>query len=118
VEGEVQIHVVMDSQDPERITSFWCELLDMQVAANHADGQHVVLRSTSNAFMLGLQRVPERTAGKNRVHLDVSVEDLDTSTARVESLGGRWIEPGKTHVLVGVPWRCVGGSRGQRVLYL
>ena len=44
--------------------------------------------------MLVFQRVPEPKAGKNRVHWDVFVDDLDASTAQVEALGGRWIEPG------------------------
>ena len=107
----MQIHVVMDSEDPERIAPFWCDLLDLQVAKVYEGGEHV-LRSTSNGFMLGINRVPESKAVKNRVHLDVLVNDLDTSTAHVESLGGRWIEPGKGHELDGVPWRCMADPEG------
>lgn len=33
-------------------------------------------------------------AGKNRLHLDLAVAELDEATAEVESLGGRWLEPG------------------------
>jgi predicted enzyme related to lactoylglutathione lyase len=87
----------MDSQDPERIAPFWCELLGMEVVSRLDGGRHVVLRSADDSFMLGIQRVPEPRLGKNRVHLDMSVDDLDGGTARVESLGGRWIEPGTTH---------------------
>jgi predicted enzyme related to lactoylglutathione lyase len=104
--------VVIDSQDPERLAPFWCELLDMQVSSTRADGQYVSLRSDTRDGFLSFQRVPEPKVGKNRVHLDVQVDDLETSTARVESLGGSWIEPGKTHELDGFPWRCMADPEG------
>src|SRR5687768_16308206 len=53
--GAVPIHVVMDSQDPEAIEPFWCELLGMQVVTRLDGGRHVVLRSTADGFMLGIQ---------------------------------------------------------------
>jgi predicted enzyme related to lactoylglutathione lyase len=108
----VPIHVVMDTQDPARIAPFWCELLGMQVLARLDGGRHLVLQSATDGFMLGLQRVPEARVGKNRVHLDVSVDDLDAGTAKVESLGGRWIEPGTVREVGGVPWRCMADPEG------
>jgi predicted enzyme related to lactoylglutathione lyase len=36
--------------------------------------------------------VPEAKVGKNRVHVDMFVDDLDAATARVEQLGGRWTD--------------------------
>jgi predicted enzyme related to lactoylglutathione lyase len=38
---------------------------------------------------IALQRVPEPKRGKNRVHLDIEVDDVDAATDRVEALGGR-----------------------------
>ncbi|MEM9034121.1 MAG: VOC family protein [Actinomycetota bacterium] len=35
-----------------------------------------------------LQRVPEQRVGKNRLHLDFVVHDLDAACHRVEELGG------------------------------
>ena len=32
---------------------------------------------------------PESKAGKNRLHLDVVVQDLDVGCSRIEELGGR-----------------------------
>ena len=57
--------------------------------------------------MLVFQRVPESKVGKNRVHWDVLVDDLEVGTKRVEALGGRWIEPGTTRELDGFEWRCM-----------
>jgi predicted enzyme related to lactoylglutathione lyase len=106
------IHVVMDSQDPERIKPFWCELLGMEEVARLDGGRHVVLRSAADGFMLGLQRVPEPRSGKNRVHMDIGVDELEMGTAKVESLGGRLVERGKTHEVGGVPWRCMTDPEG------
>jgi predicted enzyme related to lactoylglutathione lyase len=36
-----------------------------------------------------LQKVPERQQGKNRVHIDLDVSNLDASVKRVQELGGR-----------------------------
>ena len=103
----------MDSQDPDRIAPFWCELLDLQVTRIDNDGEAVTLRSTSHGFFMVLQRVPEPKVHKNRLHLDVHVDDLDTSTARVESLGGRQIEPDKTlETHDGFPWRVMADPEG------
>ena len=49
---------------------------------------------------------------KNRVHLDLLVKGLDKGTARVEALGGRWIEAGNTLELDGFRWRCMADPEG------
>ncbi len=41
---------------------------------------------------VGFQRVPEGKSGKNRLHLDLIVDDLDAATAEIETLGGRWLD--------------------------
>ena len=61
------------------------------------------------------QRVPDAKLGKNRVHLDLVVDDLDQSTAEMEKLGGRWLEPGNTRELEGFPVAVHGRLRGQRI---
>lgn len=40
------------------------------------------------------------------------VENLDQATAEVESLGGRWLEPGRTRELEGFVWRCMADPEG------
>ena len=103
---------VIDSQDPERIAPFWCELLDLRVTRTNNDGEYVVVGSDRDGFLLVIQRVPEPKTEKNRMHLDVLVDNLDASTTRVESLGGRWYEPGKTRELDGFTWRCMADPEG------
>jgi len=104
--------LVVDTTDPDLLAPFWCSLLDVEVDATIGDGQFVVLSKTADGLTLGFQRVPEAKATKNRLHLDLIVEDLDASAAEVESLGGRWLEPGTTHDLEGFQWRCMADPDG------
>ena len=105
-------YLVIDSRDPESLASFWCGLLDVQVAESIGEGQFVVLSPTSDGLTVGFQRVPERKLGKNRLHIDLIVDDLDKATAEVELLGGRWLEPGNTRELAGFRWRCMADPDG------
>jgi predicted enzyme related to lactoylglutathione lyase len=77
------------------------------VSSTLNDGQYVVLSPTDDGLTIAFQRVPEAKTGKNRLHLDLLVEDLDRSTAEIEQLGGRWREPGTTRDLEGFQWRCM-----------
>jgi predicted enzyme related to lactoylglutathione lyase len=104
--------LVIDSADPLRLAPFWCGLLGVEVDATIGDGQFVVLGKTADGMTIGFQRVPESKAGKNRLHLDLVVDDLDAATAEVEALGGRWLEPGTTRDLEGFQWRCMADPDG------
>ena len=59
-------------------------------------------RPQSKASLSAFNDVPEMKAGKNRVHLDLVVDDLDEATAEVEKLGGRWLEPENLKAFAGV----------------
>jgi predicted enzyme related to lactoylglutathione lyase len=105
-------YLVVDATEPERLARFWCGLLDVTVETTIGDGQFVVLSATGDGLTVGFQRVAEQKAGKNRLHLDLVVADLDEATAEVESLGGRWLEPGRTRELEGFQWRCMADPEG------
>lgn len=104
--------LVVDTTHPEQLAPFWCALLDVTVDASIGDGQFIVLSKTADGLTVGFQQVPEAKAGKNRLHLDLIVADLDASTAEIEGLGGRWLEPGDTHELGGFRWRCMADPDG------
>jgi predicted enzyme related to lactoylglutathione lyase len=104
---ELPAYIVLDTQDPERLVQFYGPLQGVETVAIYGDDQYHALSPNQEGLMLVLQRVPEAKVGKNRAHFDIVVEDLDASTTRVEQLGGRWIEPGKTHELEGFQWRCM-----------
>jgi predicted enzyme related to lactoylglutathione lyase len=105
-------YLVIDAVDPERLAGFWCGLLEVAVAEMIGEGQFVVLSATSDGLTVGFQRVPEAKAGKNRLHLDLVVEDLDTATTEIEALGGHWLEPGSTRELEGFRWRVMADPEG------
>jgi predicted enzyme related to lactoylglutathione lyase len=105
-------YLVIDATDPERLTTFWSAVLGVEVDSTIGDGQFVVLSPTKDGLTIGFQRVPEQKVGKNRVHLDLVVEDLDAATAEIEALGGRWLEPGTTRDLEGFQWRIMADPEG------
>jgi len=105
-------YLVIDSTDPQRLAPFWCALLGVQVDTTIGDGQFVVLSRTEDGLTVGFQQVPEGKSGKNRLHLDLIVDDLDAATAEIEGLGGRWLEPGTVRELEGFQWRQMADPDG------
>jgi len=105
-------YLVIDAADPERLAPFWCGLLATGVDMTIGDGEFLVLSPTEDGLTVGFQRVPEAKAGKNRLHLDLVVDDLDEATGEIEKLGGRWLEPGNTRELEGFRWRCMADPEG------
>ncbi len=92
----IPAYIVVDTQDPGKITPFWCALLGVGVFQDRDNGKYVTLEPSPKlpgSMMLTFQHVPEPKAAKNRVHVDVFVFDLDEATAQVEALGGQWAEP-------------------------
>jgi len=105
-------YLVIDAAEPERLAPFWCGLLAVSVDVTIGDGEFLVLSPAEDGLTVGFQRVQEAKAGKNRLHLDLVVDDLDEATAEVERLGGRWLEPGQTRELEGFRWRCMADPEG------
>jgi predicted enzyme related to lactoylglutathione lyase len=103
--------VTMDCREPAALASFWGEVLGTEPDLVMDDGRFVFLRGAEGLPVICFQRVPEAKTVKNRVHLDVSVDDLDTATARVEALGGSW--PDRTeHRLEDFTWRTLADPEG------
>jgi predicted enzyme related to lactoylglutathione lyase len=112
--------ITIDSADPRALAEFWTKALDLEVVFD-ADGWFLQLQSRAHPQQpyLGLQKVPEDRAGKNRVHIDFSTEDREGEVARLESLGA---VAGETHEIPGLTWTvlhdpegnefCVGTAHG------
>jgi len=105
-------YLVIDTTAPERLAPFWCTLLEVTVDTTIGDGQFIVLSPSKDGLTIGFQRVPDAKAGKNRLHLDLIVDDLDRATDEIETLGGRWLEPGTVRELEGFRWRCMADPDG------
>lgn len=76
--------VVFDCQNPAALAEFWSSIL----------GGAPVHRNDAWSFIdppgwtrLAFQRVPETKEGKNRLHIDVYVDDVPRASATAEALG-------------------------------
>ncbi len=105
-------YLVIDTTDPLLLAPFWCALLGVKVDATLGDGQFVVLSRAKDGLTVGFQQVPDAKTGKNRLHLDLVVDDLDAATAEIETLGGRWLEPGRSRELEAFRWRLMADPEG------
>ncbi|MGO9855943.1 MAG: VOC family protein [Acidimicrobiales bacterium] len=87
------MELVLDCAEPRRLIAFWREALDYRdyyIEANLA----VLVPKEGVASPLLLQRVPESKAGKNRMHLDIVVDDIEAEVHRLQELGAHRIDAG------------------------
>jgi predicted enzyme related to lactoylglutathione lyase len=80
----VRIEFTLDCSDLDRMVSFWTAAADLVVEGVIED-RYVTL--TGHGTTLMLQRVPEAKEVKNRMHLDLLVDDVDQTVRRLASLG-------------------------------
>ncbi|HYN67478.1 MAG TPA: VOC family protein, partial [Ornithinibacter sp.] len=107
----------LDSADPARDATFWAELSGwlpvasaMPAALRHPSGRGMLLE-------LCPEPRPKDPDGKNRLHLDIRLEqgdDEDAVVARVVELGGRELRPGWGEL----PWRVVSDPSGNELCLL
>jgi len=104
-------HLVVDCTDADRLATFWSAALGVEVAARWH--QYVMLTPTvEGGPAMAFQEVPEPKQGKNRVHVDLEVPDLDGASAQVEALGGSVIQD---HEQDGVHIRVVADPEGNEL---
>ncbi|MFC8597205.1 VOC family protein [Isoptericola sp. NPDC057191] len=97
--------LVVDCHDPERLATFWCEVLDFTVI-DRSEGKVEIasweptvedVRARQMPPTVVLVQVPEGKALKNRLHLDVSPVDRSTAdeVARLRGLGATRVDVGQ-----------------------
>ncbi len=87
--------VTIDCRDPERLASFWSSVFETAEAWRGGDPvQYIDLGSTDGSPVLRFQRVPELKTVKDRIHLDLRVDDIEEASRRVIGLGGTRVEQG------------------------
>ncbi|MDA1036228.1 MAG: VOC family protein, partial [Chloroflexi bacterium] len=78
--------VVIDVGDMVRAVEFWSAVIGEPFGASV---QPTFRRATlPSGIKVVLQQVPETKAGKNRVHVDIEVDDLREALRSVQALGG------------------------------
>jgi predicted enzyme related to lactoylglutathione lyase len=81
--------IVVDCSNPEALARFWQAMIGGEVVVESADW--VVLDGDEEGFFFGFQKVSEPKTGKNRIHIDVEVDDLESAIDQAEQMGARKI---------------------------
>jgi catechol-2,3-dioxygenase len=87
----MRIELTLDCVELDTTAAFWQATLGY-VRENTIEDRYVTL--TGEGPTLTLQRVPEPKHGKNRMHMDLLVDDLDAEVARLHALGATTVSPG------------------------
>jgi predicted enzyme related to lactoylglutathione lyase len=88
----MRLLVVLDCVDADALADFWASALGFRRGAFDPPCVRLVDPSERWPNLL-LQQVPERKAGKNRMHLDIQVTDVRTEVGRLVALGASVVEP-------------------------
>jgi predicted enzyme related to lactoylglutathione lyase len=86
-------NVVIDVNDLPVGEAFWSRLLGLEVRYSAWEGQFSRIGKSGPGSVM-LQLVPEKKPNlKNRVHVDVMVEDLSLAMEEVVAIGGQVVRP-------------------------
>lgn len=90
---EVRVaHLVVDTADLDRAVAFWSALLELPVGAQ-GEGWADLAPLGDGGPVLAFQAVPEIKAGKNRLHLDLAVTDVEAAADYAMWLGASAVTP-------------------------
>ena len=83
------LSVVIDATNPKELSEFWRALLGGEVDPRTATEEWISLRDVPQLGYLSFQKVPEERMVKNRVHLDMDVDDIAVATSQAVAVGAR-----------------------------
>jgi predicted enzyme related to lactoylglutathione lyase len=84
------VTVTLDCSDPDSLARFWSEALGYQ-EIGRVD-QYIALGPGPGIIKFVLQGVSDPKPGKNRMHLDLWVADIDAAAARLEAIGAKRLQ--------------------------
>ena len=84
-------HVTVDCTDAAALAGFYAALLDRPVDPEATGFFATVGRTTGAQPVLMFIQVPDRTPGKNSIHLDLHTTDLPGEVARAVGLGAKQV---------------------------
>jgi predicted enzyme related to lactoylglutathione lyase len=107
----LNVILILDCNDLDREAEFWSAALSYKevyrgepylvLAPEEGDGSGLVLQ---------LQRVPEAKSGKNRLHLDLHVDEVEPEVDRLVRVGARPLSD--PTVESGFRWRVMADPEG------
>ncbi|WP_040788014.1 VOC family protein [Nocardia paucivorans] len=101
--------ITFDCANAAALADFYAELLDMPVDEGANEFYASIGRSNGHGPGLMFLQVPERTPGKNAVHLDLAAADLPAEVERAVALGAKHI--GDFHEF-GIRWSTLADPEG------
>lgn len=90
---KARVELVLDCAEPKSLATFWSEALEYREYYTDAN-LTVLVPKVGIASPLLLQRVPEPKSGKNRMHLDIVVNEIEAEVQRLQVLGAHRIDEG------------------------
>ena len=103
------VSLCFDANDPLGLARFWAAALRWEVD-DETKAEVGLVPTDDTRFQILFLPVPEKKAGQNRLHLDLtttSIEDQQASVARLVELGARDIDigqrPDEGHVVLADP---------------
>lgn len=79
--------ITVDALAPAPLATWWAEQLGGRIVEDN-DGYFVVVAVGEGEPLFAFQQVEDPTPGKNRVHLDLTTDDLETEGGSTRG-GGR-----------------------------
>lgn len=83
--------VTFDTTDADALASWWAEQTGGQVVERN-DGWFVMVGGGTLPVLLAFQKIDDPTPGKNRIHLDLTADDLDGEVDRLLGAGATLVE--------------------------
>jgi len=105
-------HVVFDASNAESLARFWAAALERPVddgASPFFATVGMPQRGTTPMPVFMFIQVPDPTPGKNRVHVDLSTDDLPAEVDRLVALGASRVSE---HEEYGVTWITLADPEG------
>lgn len=84
-------YIIVDCQDNVRLASFWSDVLGLEIT-QRSHPYIDLAPSADSAPIISFQQVAEPKITKNRLHLDVKVDDLRLATEQIQAIGGRLLQ--------------------------
>jgi predicted enzyme related to lactoylglutathione lyase len=104
----MRVEFTLDCCDLDRTARFWQDAAGL-VVEGRIEGRYVAL--SGHGAVLTLQRVAEPKTVKNRMHLDLLVDDLEREVPRLEALGATRVTPTALHEF-GQTWFVLADPEG------
>ncbi|RZL71822.1 MAG: VOC family protein [Rhodococcus sp. (in: high G+C Gram-positive bacteria)] len=83
--------ITFDSTDPGPLARWWASQVDGSIVEEN-DGWFYVVALASAPYRLAFQKVDDPSPGKNRLHLDMTAENLDDEVSRLVESGASEVE--------------------------